>query len=75
MKSEETILAELEKEKQSKDENDIEDTKSAVKFMISGESPVLMSKACELLIRDLSFRAWRHTERNRRRTLLPVDIG
>ena len=68
------ILAELEKEKQSKDENDVEDTKSSVKFMISGESPVLMSKACELLIRDLSFRAWRHTERNRRRTLQRQDL-
>jgi nuclear transcription factor Y, gamma len=74
MKSEEMIIQELEKEKQSKEDNDNEDTKPSVKFMISGESPVLMSKACELLIRDLTFRAWRHTERNRRRTLQRQDL-
>jgi len=33
-----------------------------------------MSKACELLIKDLSFRAWRHTERSRRRTLQRQDL-
>lgn len=48
--------------------------KPFTKFMISGEAPVLMSKACELLIKDLSFRAWRHTERNRRRTLQRQDL-
>jgi len=45
-----------------------------IKFMISGEAPILMSKACELLIKDLSFRAWQHTERNRRRTLQRQDL-
>lgn len=82
MKSEEFILQELEKDRQQKiaeeegragaivDASD----KPAIKFMISGEAPVLMSKACELLIKDLSFRAWRHTERNRRRTLQRQDL-
>lgn len=82
MKSEEFILQELEKDRQLKiaeqegragaivDASD----KPAIKFMISGEAPVLMSKACELLIKDLSFRAWRHTERNRRRTLQRQDL-
>lgn len=77
MKSEEIILQEIEKEKQQKaaEEGQTgESEKSGVKFMISGEAPVLMSKACELLIRDLSFRAWRHTERNRRRTLQRQDL-
>lgn len=77
MKSEEFILQELEKEKQQKavDEGQpVDSEKNGVKFMISGEAPVLMSKACELLIRDLSFRAWRHTERNRRRTLQRQDL-
>lgn len=77
MKSEEFILQELEKEKQQKAAEEgqpVESEKSGVKFMISGEAPVLMSKACELLIRDLSFRAWRHTERNRRRTLQRQDL-
>ena len=77
MKSEEFILQELEKEKQQKAAEEGqggETEKSNVKFMISGEAPVLMSKACELLIKDLSFRAWRHTERNRRRTLQRQDL-
>jgi hypothetical protein len=77
MKSEEFILQELEKEKQQKAAEEGqggETEKTNVKFMISGEAPVLMSKACELLIKDLSFRAWRHTERNRRRTLQRQDL-
>jgi histone H3/H4 len=80
MKSEEFILQELEREKQEKlaaeeaQSGLAESEKPSVKFMISGEAPVLMSKACELLIKDLSFRAWRHTERNRRRTLQRQDL-
>ncbi len=80
MKSEEFIIQELEKEKQEKlaaeeaQSGLVESEKPSVKFMISGEAPVLMSKACELLIKDLSFRAWRHTERNRRRTLQRQDL-
>jgi hypothetical protein len=80
MKSEEFILQELEKERQQKlaaEEGTagfVDTEKPAIKFMISGEAPVLMSKACELLIKDLSFRAWRHTERNRRRTLQRQDL-
>ena len=77
MKSEEFILQELEKEKQQKaaeEGQQGEQDKPILKFMISGEAPVLMSKACELLIKDLSFRAWRHTERNRRRTLQRQDL-
>jgi nuclear transcription factor Y gamma len=42
--------------------------------MIAGEAPVLLGKACELLIKELTVRAWRHTERNRRRTLQRQDI-
>lgn len=73
-------MQELEKERQEKQAAEegrvgVADVdKPTVKFMISGEAPLLMSKACELLIKDLSFRAWRHTERNRRRTLQKQDI-
>jgi histone H3/H4 len=80
MKSEEFILQELEKDRQRKLAEEegragvLDTEKSAIKFMISGEAPILMSKACELLIKDLSFRAWRHTERNRRRTLQRQDL-
>jgi len=79
MKSEDLILQELEKdrlEKKAADEGQAvsPSTEKTTKFMISGEAPVLMSKACELMIKDLSFRAWRHTERNRRRTLQKQDL-
>ena len=73
MKSEEFILQELEKEKQ-KQEGQTPDEKPNVKFMISAEAPLLMSKACELLIKEMSARAWQHTERNRRRTLQRQDV-
>ena len=86
MKSEEFILQELEKDRLQKEkqeravqgveeeEEEEEEEKPVIKFMISGEAPILMSKACELLIKELSFRAWRHTERNRRRTLQRQDL-
>jgi Core histone H2A/H2B/H3/H4 len=45
-----------------------------IKFMISAEAPVLMGRACEILIKELTVRAWRHTERNRRRTLQKQDV-
>lgn len=50
------------------------DDKPGIKFMIAGEAPVVVSRACELLIRELTCRAWQHTERNRRRTLQRQDI-
>mmetsp|Transcript_22990 Transcript_22990/g.54279 ORF Transcript_22990/g.54279 Transcript_22990/m.54279 type:complete len:340 (+) Transcript_22990:390-1409(+) len=79
MKSEDLILQELEKdrlEKKAAEEGQpvAPSNEKTTKFMISGEAPVLMSKACELMIKDLSFRAWRHTERNRRRTLQKQDL-
>lgn len=80
MKSEDVILQEMERERlQEKlaSEDGQQPTpanEKTTKFMISGEAPVLMSKACELMIKDLSFRAWRHTERNRRRTLQKQDL-
>ena len=79
MKSEEFIMQELEKERLQKEaaesgNTDLVSERTGVKFMISGEAPILMSKACELLIKDLTFRAWQHTERNRRRTLQRQDL-
>lgn len=43
--------------------------------MISGESPVLFSKACELFIIELAYRSWVHTLDNNRRTLQKSDIA
>lgn len=79
MKSEDVILQELERDRQEKlaaeeGQAAAPSNEKSTKFMISGEAPVLMSKACELMIKDLSFRAWRHTERNRRRTLQKQDL-
>ena len=80
MKSEEFILQELEKDRLEKIAQEegrpglAENEKPNIKFMISGEAPVFMSKACELLIKDLTHRAWSHTERNRRRTLQRQDL-
>jgi histone H3/H4 len=45
-----------------------------IKFMISSEAPLVMTKACELLVQEISLRAWRHTEANRRRTLQRADV-
>jgi len=75
MKTEEFILQELEKDRLKAEGVDPEsDEKPGIKFMIAGEAPVVVSRACELLIRELTCRAWQHTERNRRRTLQRQDI-
>ena len=39
------------------------------KQMISAEAPLVFSKACELFVKELTLRAWIHTEDNKRRTL------
>lgn len=44
------------------------------RFMIAGEAPILLSKACEMMVKELTVRAWRHTEKNRRRTLQKQDV-
>ncbi|XP_030762666.1 nuclear transcription factor Y subunit gamma isoform X1 [Sitophilus oryzae] len=43
--------------------------------MISAEAPLLFAKASEIFIRELTLRAWIHTEDNRRRTLQRNDIA
>lgn len=42
--------------------------------MIGSEAPVLIAKACEIFIRELTLVAWMHTEESKRRTL-QVDIS
>lgn len=37
--------------------------------MIGSEAPVIVAKACEIFIRELTLRAWEHTEESKRRTL------
>jgi nuclear transcription factor Y gamma len=43
--------------------------------MISGESPIIFSKACELFIIELAYKSWVNTLENNRRTLQRVDIA
>jgi nuclear transcription factor Y gamma len=74
MKSEEFIMQELEKDRVKDQVQESDGERPSIKFMISGEAPVLMSKACELLVKELSQRAWQHTERSRRRTLQRQDL-
>ena len=43
--------------------------------MISVETPLLISKACELFIIELAYRGWAHTLEANRRTLQRNDIA
>ncbi|GAX14080.1 hypothetical protein FisN_8Hh084 [Fistulifera solaris] len=76
MKSEDFIAQELERERQRQANPGapLERDRQKMKFMISQEAPVLVTKACELMIKELTIRAWQHTERSRRRTLQRADI-
>ena len=73
MKAEEFVIQELEKDRLRAEEKSEEEA-SKHKLMIAADAPVLLSRACELLVRELTCRAWRHTERNKRRTLQRQDI-
>ena len=42
--------------------------------MISAEAPVLLAKACELFILDLSIRALNYSQLHKRRTLQKEDV-
>ena len=90
MKTEELINTMLSQQKRSREEqqqqssNEDTDGESKVaqrdrdralgRFMIAGEAPILLSKACEFLIKDISLRSWCHTLRSRRRTLQRQDV-
>ena len=73
MKAEEFVIQELEKDR-LRAEDKSEEEASKHKLMIAADAPILLSRACELLVRELTCRAWQHTERNRRRTLQRQDI-
>ena len=71
MKSDEVVY--LESERESNIEHSEAPSQNA-RFMIAGEAPILLGKACEMLVKEISIRAWKHTERNRRRTLQKQDV-
>ncbi|XP_045793129.1 nuclear transcription factor Y subunit gamma-like [Trifolium pratense] len=43
--------------------------------MVSAESQLLMAKACEVLIQELTYRAWFNTKERNRITMKPIDIA
>ncbi|KAK8490997.1 hypothetical protein V6N13_139790 [Hibiscus sabdariffa] len=43
--------------------------------MISGESPIVFSKACELFIKELTQRSWMVTIKGKTRTLSKEDVA
>ncbi|KAK0425482.1 hypothetical protein QR680_009229 [Steinernema hermaphroditum] len=43
--------------------------------MISSEVPVLLAKAAEIFIEELTLRAWYHTEESKRKTIQRSDIS
>ncbi|KAL2547706.1 Nuclear transcription factor Y subunit C-3 [Forsythia ovata] len=43
--------------------------------MISGEAPIVFSKACELLIEEITKRAWNITVQGKRRTICKEDVA
>ncbi|KAI4367899.1 hypothetical protein MLD38_016525 [Melastoma candidum] len=43
--------------------------------MISGEAPIVFSKACELFIEELTRRSWMMTLKGKRRTLHKDDVA
>jgi len=42
--------------------------------MISSEAPVMLAKACELIIEEMTTRSWIHTTANRRKTIQKSDV-
>jgi histone H3/H4 len=77
MKSEEFAMLELERMRSQELDSKTALTpllRSCSKFMIAQEAPALMTKACELLIREMTTRAWQHTDTHRRKTLQRADI-
>ncbi|EEF51159.1 ccaat-binding transcription factor, putative [Ricinus communis] len=43
--------------------------------MISGEAPIVFSKACELFIQELTKRSWMVTMQGKRKTLHKEDVA
>ncbi|KAA8520806.1 hypothetical protein F0562_011479 [Nyssa sinensis] len=43
--------------------------------MISGEAPIVLSKACELFIEELTKKSWMMTMQGKRRTLHKEDVA
>ncbi|KAG0184966.1 hypothetical protein DFQ28_010163 [Apophysomyces sp. BC1034] len=58
-----------------KSDEDVKPTLSHGRKMISTEAPLLFSKSCDILITEITLRAWKHAVKNKRRTLQRSDIA
>ncbi|EJW86146.1 hypothetical protein WUBG_02944 [Wuchereria bancrofti] len=47
----------------------------AIDPMIGSETPILLAKASEIFVEELTLSAWKHTEDNKRKTLQKSDIS
>ncbi|KAF7820825.1 nuclear transcription factor y subunit c-1 [Senna tora] len=54
--------------------SDVEAPVMNVGNMISAEAPILLSKACEMFIQEMSLRAWMQIEENKRRVIQRHDV-
>lgn len=45
------------------------------RMMIGSETPILLAKASEIFVEELTLNAWKHTEDNKRKTLQKSDIS
>lgn len=43
--------------------------------MLCTDTPLVVAKACELFIKELTTRAWMHTQDNKRRTIQRDDVA
>lgn len=76
MKTEEFALKEIERSSRELQSSPIDDPadRSNNVFMLANEALILQTKACEFFIREVTTRAWRHTDLNRRKTIQKGDI-
>lgn len=73
-KSHDLPLARIKKIMKLDEEVQVLDNNAAARFMISSEAPVILAKACELFIKELTLKAGMNTQENKRRTLQRHDI-
>ncbi len=65
MKQEETILSKI----RATNAAAINDVKNSGPLLIASDSLIIMSKAVEMMIKELTARAWRHTRRSKKNTV------
>jgi len=57
-----------------KTEDEVKSELGGQKFMVGAEAPIMLAKACEIFVQEMTSQAWHHTEESKRRTLQRNDI-